>query len=269
MSMCGIDSPSWVPSKAWGQNYLVNEGIVHKIADAIESNARHIIEIGPGRGALTKEFLSRGFRVTGIELHHETAQVLRKELTNENFTLLETDATKINYAQLLQSSQDVIVGNLPYCVAARILFQLFRTGQSAARWILMFQREVAMRIISSCNTREYGQLSIVSQLTTIPSIAFHVQPGSFMPSPDVVSTVVIFKPLDKTLPWDELSNWLTKVFSMRRKQMGRILSTLIPLIEPRKLAEICHFDLQNRPEQLPPEVHLHLFQEVFYDNLSE
>jgi len=262
------DSLSWKPSKAWGQNYLVNEGVIHKIVNAAGSSPRHVIEIGFGRGALTKEFLARGFHVTGVELHRETAEALRNEFTGDNFHLLEEDATEIDYTHLLRTPEDVIVGNLPYCTAARILFQLFRTGQDAALWILMFQREVALRIVASCGNRDYGQLSVVSQLASTPSIAFHVQPGSFSPPPEVVSSVVVFKPRKKNLPWDKFSAWLTKVFSMRRKQMGRILSAVAPTVDAQTIAAVCGFDLQNRPEQLTPQIHLRLFQDIFRDNLS-
>jgi len=265
----GNREAAWTPSKAWGQNYLVNKGVIEKIVDAAGNPPGHVVEIGPGRGALTQELLERGFRVTGIELHRETAVALRERFAGEeNFTLLEADASEIDYAPLLGGPKDVVLGNLPYCVAARILYQLFRTGQGFSRWVLMFQREVAQRIAASCGSRDYGQLSVVSQLVSAPEILFHVQPGSFSPPPEVISTVMVFHPRGRELPWDDFSAWLTRIFSMRRKQMGRILSTLLPGRDVKNVASVCGFDLKDRPERLSPEEHLHLFHEIFHDNLS-
>ncbi len=256
---------TWFPSKAFGQNYLINEGVIRKIVDIVSDHPGHVVEIGPGPGALTQELLARGFSVTGIELHRETAAALREKFAGEaRFALVEADAAETDFYTLLRSPNDVVLGNLPYCVASRILFQLFRTGRSAARWVLMFQREVAMRITASPKSRDYGQLSIVSQLASSPSMVFHVSPGSFFPAPEVVSTVVAFRPFaEADLPWDDFSAWLTRVFSLRRKQMGRILATLAPGIDAARLAAACGFDLKQRPEELPAPVHWRLFCEVF------
>jgi len=235
--------------------------------DQVPVQARPVIEIGSGRGALTTELLARGFDVLAIEPHRESAAYLMHRFgADPHFSLLEEDATTLDYSSLLREGEPgvvtpAVIGNLPYCVAARILFALIRTARAGSPWVLMFQREVAQRIVAGPHSREYGLLSVVAQLAAGCTICFHVSPGSFSPVPKITSSVVRFEPLpERKVEWNALSNWLTRIFSMRRKQMGNILASMLSADRLEALRAAPPFSLQLRPEQLSPEVHLALFE---------
>ena len=251
----------WNPSKAWGQNYLINPGVIEKIVDLIPKSTVPVIEIGSGRGALTTALLARGFQVVAIEPHRESCAFLTHQFGSDpRFSLLEEDATQLDFSTLTGDGPAAVVGNLPYCVAARILFALIRTARSGSPWVLMFQREVAQRIVSEPHSREYGLLSVVSQLAAECTLCFHVSPGSFSPAPKVTSSVVQFTPFsDRDVDWDALSVWLNRIFSLRRKQMGNILGSVLSREQFEDLKLNPPFSLQDRPEQLSPTDHLALF----------
>lgn len=276
----GLDH--WIPSKAWGQNYLVNAGVIDKIVGLVPAEATAVIEIGSGRGALTGALLARGLRVLAVEPHEESARYLERVFgAREPFELKQADATDLDFAALLDGSgQDLaarsapVVGNLPYCVAARILFNLIRTARGRSPWILMFQREVAQRIVAAPGSRDYGLLSVVSQLAASCRLCFLVQPGSFSPAPKVMSAVVRFEPLAGPASaglapdWDRFSAWLSRIFSQRRKQLGNSLSAVLP---PDRMALVRAdptWSLKLRPEQLTPEEHLALFNTWGRDKMS-
>jgi len=271
----------WIPSKAWGQNYLVNAGVIDKIVSLVPPGTAGVIEIGAGRGALTGALLAQGHRVLAVEPHPESVRFLADRFGDEaGFSLLEADATSLDFATLSPPANAstlpgpiAVVGNLPYCVAARILFNLVRTGRGRGPWILMFQREVAQRIVAAPGSRDYGLLSVIAQLATACRLCFHVAPGSFSPVPKVTSSVVRFDPLDLSAPpdWEALSSWLSRLFSRRRKQLG---NSLAALLSPERAAELrtagelrlavsgatTTVTLDQRPEQLAPAVHLALFE---------
>ena len=253
----------WTPSKEWGQNYLVNQGIVQKIVDLIPPDFQgRIIEIGSGKGSLTKALIPKAAHLLAIEPHPESAMYLRSQMgMDPRFELLEKDATCLDFAPLMDGAQTFIVGNLPYCVAARILFQLVLTARGAAGWTLMFQREVAQRIVAPPKGKEYGLLSVISQLSSSCRLCFHVQPGSFFPVPQVTSSVVHFQPFpERSLDWQAFSRWLSRLFSMRRKQLGTILAAVLPPDRRSRIQD--SLDIRLRPEQLTPEEHLELFLQL-------
>jgi 16S rRNA (adenine1518-N6/adenine1519-N6)-dimethyltransferase len=273
------DPGHWVPSKAWGQNYLVNTGVIDKIVGLLPDGATGVVEIGSGRGALTVALLARDLRVLAVEPHEESARYLERTFgSRAGFELLQADATSLDFAGLSVdlapddgTGRAPVVGNLPYCVAARILFNLIRTARDRSPWILMFQREVAQRIVAAPGSRDYGLLSVVSQLAARCRLCFQVQPGSFSPAPKVMSAVVRFEPTSRVGPepdWDRLSAWLAGLFSRRRKQLGNCLAALLP---PERMARVRAdptWSLTSRPEQLTPEDHLALFNTWGRDKMS-
>jgi 16S rRNA (adenine1518-N6/adenine1519-N6)-dimethyltransferase len=217
-----------------------------------------------------------------VEPHEESARYLERAFgARAQFELRQADATSLDFAALPGGSDPdfvpqgaPVVGNLPYCVAARILFNLFRTARDRSPWILMFQREVAQRIVAAPGSRDYGLLSVVSQLAARCQLRFQVQPGSFSPAPKVMSAVVRFEPnaapttAGPPPDWDRLSAWLTRLFSQRRKQLGNSLSSLLPPDRLARLREDSTWSLKLRPEQLSPEDHLALFQTWGRDKMS-
>ncbi|MBU1241417.1 ribosomal RNA small subunit methyltransferase A [Myxococcota bacterium] len=243
------------PSKAWGQNYLQNRGIIHKIIELADLQpGDKVVEIGGGRGALT-QLLSQKEEcfLTVLEPHGPSFEFLETTFGHlPHVTVLDRDATMVDFSSF---SAQVTVGNLPYNVASRILTALLRTGRTQRKWVLMFQREMAQRIVSAPDSKTYGALSVAAQLVSVPKIAFHVSPGSFFPPPKVESSVVEFTPLAQGDLYvsEGAREFLLQLFGMRRKTLWKSLSTMLGPEGARNCIDGSKLDEKTRPENITPE----------------
>ncbi len=179
-------------SKRLGQNFLINAEVVKKICDAAEIiEGEDVLEIGPGIGTLTQGLLEVGANVTAVELDKKLPAVLAETLAGyENFKLIQGDILKVNLAEIMPKNFKV-VANLPYYITTQILLQLLEKKLPISKIVTMVQREVAERMISPPNSKAYGALSIAVQFRSDVKIAFDVLPESFLPRPEVTSSVVV------------------------------------------------------------------------------
>ncbi|HEX3660674.1 MAG TPA: 16S rRNA (adenine(1518)-N(6)/adenine(1519)-N(6))-dimethyltransferase RsmA [Acidobacteriaceae bacterium] len=177
-----------------GQNFLVSPTAQAAIADALgDLSHRSVVEIGPGRGAITGLLAPRARRLILIELDHDLAARLRTqfadrpsvEVLEQNILATDLAALRTNPEEKLQ-----VVGNLPYYITSDILLHLFRAHAVMERAVIMTQREVADRIAARPGTRDYGLLSVTAQLYARVENLFTLPPGAFSPPPQVHSTVL-------------------------------------------------------------------------------
>ena len=209
--------------KGLGQNFLIDAQIVRRIVDAAEiSPEDDVLEIGAGIGSLTQGLLEAGARVTAVEVDKKLPAVLKETLAGyENFRLIEGDVLKLNLSELMLRPFKV-AANLPYYITTQILLTLLEKNLPATKIVTMVQREVAERMTASPGSKIYGALSVAVQLRSQPRIAFDVPPESFLPPPEVTSSVVVCdvrKP-----PFDIVDEeFFTKVvrasFAQRRKTL--------------------------------------------------
>ncbi len=181
------------PSKRLGQNFLVNEGVVNRIVDALAPQPNEtIIEIGPGRGALTAQLLNRAERVVAVEFDRNLLPLLSERFgNNQNFKLVPEDALTVDFCSEIQpAAQARVVANLPYNIATAIVQRLIAQRTCLTEMVLMLQREVVSRITASPGTNERGYLSVFVQFYCDTEKLFDVAPGSFRPVPKVWSSVV-------------------------------------------------------------------------------
>jgi 16S rRNA (adenine1518-N6/adenine1519-N6)-dimethyltransferase len=172
-----------------GQHFLSSPGVLEKIASAAcPRPVPLVIEIGPGKGALTGRLLSRAERVIGVEIDPALAAGLRARF-GERLTVVEADAREID---LDQWGPCVVAGNLPYYAATPILERLLRTRMTEG--VFLIQKEVAARITAKPGTRDYGYLSVCVQSMARAETLFRVPPGAFTPSPKVDSAVIRLTP---------------------------------------------------------------------------
>ena len=212
------------PRKRFGQHFLIDHNIVQKIIirAAVQSH-EHVLEIGPGRGALTKRLCQVASRVLTIEIDTDLFAYLQNEL--QGFTNLEMslgDALDYPYEHLTPNT--VIVANLPYNISTPLLFKLFNARALIDRMILMVQLEVAQRMTAKVGTREYGVLSVLSQHFSSIDLAFKVSRSCFRPRPDVESAVIELRLKSaETVGTDQELNVFVRVvkaaFSHRRKTL--------------------------------------------------
>lgn len=246
------------PKKSLGQNFLADENIARKIIQSIAPNPNDIyLEIGPGFGALTKYLLPQVQRLIAVEIDRELAAQLRTEFgEHANFELIEADFLKLELTDFFPNKNGFhILGNIPYHITSPVIFKAFEFRKQVADLTLMIQKEVADRIVASPRTKDYGILSVYSQLYSRPQNLFRVSRNVFRPQPDVDSAVVQWNFRDAPDVLVENEDMLDKIihitFQKRRKMLRRSLQSLPNFRSPMVASD---FNLERRPEELtPPE----------------
>lgn len=186
-----------IPKKSLGQHFLIDANIVKKIIQAAEiTHEDSILEIGPGKGILTRQLCSASRMVYAVEIDRQLLPFLRKELANfSNLELIQGDILKVEMN--LFPSPFKVVANIPYQISSPLLGRLIEERKRIASMTLMVQREVAERITAKPGTKEYGPLSIFIQCYASATIAFHIKRSSFSPPPKVDSSLIRILPLPR------------------------------------------------------------------------
>jgi len=210
--------------KSLGQNFLIDQNIIDKIIDIINIKNKNILEIGPGTGNLTSEILRKSpKKVILIEKDNILANLLVKKFKN-SVTVINKDVLEINENILCDQSL-IVFGNLPYNISTEILSKWILNLNQDKVWfsylVLMFQKEVADRIISNFNTKEYGRISILANWRLNIKKIFDIKATSFQPRPKVESTVLFFEPKKNYFKLRNPKNLekITRVFFMHRRKM--------------------------------------------------
>ncbi len=209
--------------RSLGQNFLVDGSTISRIVSALDLRADdHVIEIGPGRGALTHELVKTGSRVTAIEIDRELAPLLADEFSHaDSFRVVEADILTTDIASVLGVDGPVkVIGNLPYYISTPILQRLIEYRNLFSRLVLMFQREVVDRIAAEPGVRDRGFLSVIAQDAFEVERLFDVPPGSFRPVPKVWSSVVRLTPrTDHSLDNATFRRIVSAGFAQKRKSI--------------------------------------------------
>ncbi len=209
-------------SKRLGQNFLIDSAVVDGIVEAAEiSEGDNVLEIGPGIGTLTQGLLEAGANVTAVELDKKLPAVLAQTLEGyENFKLVQGDILKVDLEELMPQNFKV-VANLPYYITTQILLTLMERKLPVTKIVTMVQKEVAERMIAAPNSKAYGAMTVAVQFRADVRIAFDVPPESFIPRPEVTSSVVVCDIRETPFKVDE--TFFTKVvraaFGQRRKTL--------------------------------------------------
>ena len=217
---------SHAPRKRFGQNFLRDEGIIEAIARAIAPDkAQHLVEIGPGEGAITQSLIASGCRFDAIELDRDLrTRLLASFSTYDNFTLHSADALKFDFASLQQGEQALrVIGNLPYNISTPLLFKLLDYGALIADMHFMLQLEVVERLAAEPGNKNWGRLGVMAQFQCEVEQLFEVPPESFSPPPKVQSAVIRLTPR-QTPRWaqvdrESLAKVVSQAFSQRRKTL--------------------------------------------------
>ncbi|HJU84614.1 MAG TPA: 16S rRNA (adenine(1518)-N(6)/adenine(1519)-N(6))-dimethyltransferase RsmA [Holophagaceae bacterium] len=251
------------PKKAFGQNFLVNEGAIQAIVRAaLEAKAPRLLEIGPGPGVLTERLLADGRPLWAVDLDPEAIELLRGRFGSlGHFHLLEGDAV----ALLLPEGHEPwsIVGNLPYNAATPILTRFLTEPIPWARMVLMFQLEVGQKILGEPGRKAYGPLSVLAQLCARVTRLAKLGPGSFRPSPKVDSVVLQFEPRPDApdlATRARLLDLLHRSFAHRRKTLHNNWAGWEAADPLHKALEAQNLPASLRAEALAPNQWLHLAQ---------
>ena len=231
--------------KRFGQNFLNDTYVIQRIIDHIAiSVTDHIVEIGPGLGALTRPLLQRCAQLDVIEIDSDLANKLKlianhpTETTQAKLIVHEADAMKFDLSQLLPKPLR-IVGNLPYNISTPLLFHLFKYLPDIKDCHLMLQTEVAQRLAAQPGSKTYGRLSVMAQYYCDVELLFNVDSHSFNPRPKVSSTILQLKPRPQNLlhAYDEqlLADIVRQAFSQRRKYLSNVLKAFVSAAELTEL----------------------------------
>jgi 16S rRNA (adenine1518-N6/adenine1519-N6)-dimethyltransferase len=255
--------------KSLGQNFLIDQKIIDKIINTVEIKDKSVLEIGPGTGNLTKNiFKKKPKKLIVIEKDNDLAESLKKDL-EDNIKIINDDVLKIDENKL---DVDVLTvfGNLPYNISTEILCNWIVNIKNKNFWfdnlVLMFQKEVAERIIAKFNTKNYGRLSILSNWKLEIEKICDVQPSSFFPKPKVDSSVLLLKPRLDFFPLSNPKNLekLTRTFFMHRRKMLKKSYNLL-FKGNLDIAKKLNIDLNLRPQNLNFETYYKLSEE--FENL--
>ncbi len=243
--------------KRFGQHFLVDASVIGAIVGSVDPKpGQAIVEIGPGRGAITLPLLARCGQLTVIELDRDLAARLRR---TAGLDVVEADVLDVDFVALPLASGGArklrIVGNLPYNISTPILFHLLEAAAAIEDQHVMLQKEVVARMAAAPGSKTYGRLSVMLQWRYEIEPLFDVLPGAFDPPPRVDSAVVRMTPLPARGGVDRvlLGEIVTVAFSQRRKLLRH---TLGRWLEARGANE--PFDLQRRAEEVPVEEYLGL-----------
>ena len=254
-----------------GQNFLVSPTAQAAIADAVGDVAtRTVVEIGPGRGAITALLAGRARRLVAIELDRELAPRLRELYADRaSVEVLEQDVLETDFAALRKGELDrlMVVGNLPYYITSDILLRLFHYAAEIERAVVMVQREVADRIAAEPETSDYGIFSVTSQMYARVEKLMTLPPGAFSPPPQVHSTVLR---LTMAPRFAELGvepegflRFVRNCFAQKRKMLLRNLRNAG--FEAGHIAaamERCAVDAGARAEELDVDTLAHVWKEL-------
>tara|TARA_Y100000741_G_C18212189_1_gene542166 strand:- start:410 stop:1201 length:792 start_codon:yes stop_codon:yes gene_type:complete len=258
------------PKKSLGQNFLKDKNIINIIIEKGNIKKKdNILEIGPGTGNLTEKILSKKPKnIFVIEKDTFLSKSLNNKFENE-IKVINEDILNIDESKIFDEPMTVF-GNLPYNISTQILVKWIRLkslNQTFEKFILMFQKEVAERIIASTNNKNYGRISILASWRLDIKKIIDVSPGCFYPVPKVMSTVLLIKPKKEYFKIKNIKNLehITNIFfSRRRKMIKKPLNLLFKNVN--EISKKLKINLNDRPQNLSPMQYFQICAE--YEKLT-
>lgn len=239
--------------KSYGQHFLINESLCINIVDVFDQNLdlKNVLEVGPGKGAITKSILERGYNYKAVDADLDMVEYLWHAYPEQKENIIHRDFLKLDLKEVFGGEPFAIIGNFPYNISSQIIFKIEANKDVVPMAYGMFQKEVADRIVAPHGSKTYGILSVIFQSYYECRITQKISPGSFNPPPKVNSAMVMFKRKDDyTIPCnDKLLKQVVKISFGKRRKMLR--NSLKPLVKDDEILKEEIFT--KRPEHLSPE----------------
>jgi 16S rRNA (adenine1518-N6/adenine1519-N6)-dimethyltransferase len=257
-----------MPQKAkLGQNFLADRSARSRIVEALgDISNKTVVEVGPGKAAITELLAQRAHRLIAVELDRELAANLKTQFAGSQVEVIAQDILTVDLASLRHGEEKLlVVGNLPYYITSDILLHLFRYHDAISRAVVMMQREVADRVAAAPGSRDYGLLSATTQLYARVEKLMTLPPGAFSPSPQVHSSVLrlTFAPRFEELSVDAegFIAFLRRCFAQKRKTLLNNLRTAgFEASSIVHAAQVAGVLLQTRAEALSLEAMARLYR---------
>ena len=256
--------------KSLGQNFLIDKNVIRKIINLTQIENKNILEIGPGKGALTEEILLRKPKsLIVIEKDKNLAIELRNKFSsNKLIKIFNNDILKFNLENVITKNFKVF-GNLPYNISSQILVKILKLNSLSSKiddLIFMFQKELGEKIIGKFPSKNYGRLSIISGYKLNILEKFIISSNCFFPKPKVNSMIIHFKPKIKNLYKINKINNLEKItnllFSNKRKMINKNIKKIL---DQDKIKKISGLKINLRPSDISPEIYYKI-TELFEKN---
>ena len=246
--------------KSLGQNFLIDKNVIKKITSLVSISNKDIVEIGPGKGALTNEIIkAKPKSLKLIEKDNELFNDLKINYSEFEFLeIYNNDILKFDIEKILKKNT-IIFGNLPYNISSQILVKILKLQKwppNISDIIFMFQKELGEKIIGKFTSKHYGRLSILANFRLFIIKNFLVSPNCFFPKPKITSMVIHFKPkkdlshkIRKIYNLEKVTNIL---FSNKRKMINKNIKKII---SDDKIKKILNLNLKSRPAEIKPEIY--------------
>ena len=248
------------PRKRFGQHFLHDPNIIRKIIDAIQPRSDDLfVEVGPGRGAITRPLAEAVKRLDVIEIDRDLAAALKDQNSHGNVTVYRADVMNFAFETLVQPGEKLrLAGNLPYNISSPLLFYLLDSSHLFEDIHVMLQKEVVDRITALPGNRTYGRLTVALAARCKAENLFEIQPGSFSPPPRVKSSFLRLTPLQtpkiSAVLAPAFGQLVTQAFNMRRKQLSNALRGLLDANQIRSAG----VDPSQRAEDLDVDAFIRL-----------
>ena len=257
------------PKKSLGQNFLIDKNILQKITNTVSINKySEILEIGPGTGNLTNYIIKKNpKKIYVVEKDKALSSLLYKKFENK-INIINDDILEVS-ENLISKRKLIVFGNLPYNISTKILSKWIVSIKNNfwfSELILMFQKEVADRIIAKGNTPSYGRLSILSNWKLDVKRIMNISPNSFFPKPKIKSSLLFFSPKHKFFKIKNPKNleMITRIFfNQRRKMIKKPFSQIFK--NSFQIAKKLNINLNLRPQNLSPDTYYKITKE--YESL--
>jgi len=254
--------------KSLGQNFLIDREVLEQIVSTTDITNKEILEIGPGSGNLTNYILKKNPKKVYVVEKDDDLALLLKEKFDDDIEIINEDILQISESKISDQKLTVF-GNLPYNISTEILSKwIVNIGENF--WfeslVLMFQKEVADRIIAVSNSSKYGRLSILSNWKLNVKKIIDIKPQSFSPRPKIDSSLLLFTPKQNFFKLKSANNleMITRVFfSQRRKMLKKPFNKIFN--NAKEISEKFNIDLNLRPQNLEPDIYFKIVKE--YENL--
>ena len=244
--------------KSLGQNFLKDLNVIKKIINLVSIYDQHVLEIGPGKGALTNQILKKNPKSLILI---EKDFVLFKELkdkysSNKKIEIYNEDILKFDLEKKIKKNT-IVFGNLPYNISSQILVKFIKFKKWLPKYsslIFMFQKELAEKIVGKHDTPQYGRLSILTNFRLKSVNKFDISPNCFIPKPKVISTILLLKPIHKisyNININSLEKITNALFSNKRKMINKSIKKIF--VNQNKIGLIKNLDLKARPSDLKPD----------------
>lgn len=247
--------------KSYGQHFLIQQKVIDRITELIiHSGLEKVLEIGPGKGALTAALLKHFSDFIAVEADQDMLEYLINVYPENRNQFIGKDFLKLNLENIFEGSSFLICGNFPYNISSQIVFKTLEHADRIPQLIGMFQKEMAQRIVASPGRKEYGVISACTALFYKGQIEFDIGPGNFSPPPKVDSSILRLSRNSNNLTYSEYSRARKVIkhsFLHRRKTLRNNLKTLIS--DPSILSDSFY---NQRAEDITPLEYLRLSKEL-------